>query len=179
MKHKSDYGVCANAICRLAEATPDLTELDYLRFVDAKKYNWYEGFSDTMSELKIKTHDRESILNQSYFTSFDKDPDMLSMYSGRFIMLERPDFNLDGNLKNEGLGLNVSHDSIEIGDKLIEQSLKKKVEAEIALEPPVEPKPQGEPKPDDKPDPVAAVDAEEPTKKKKKKKKKTKAEKDA
>jgi hypothetical protein len=179
MKHKSDYGLCAMAISRLVEATPDLTELDYLRFVDAKKYNWYEGFSDTMSELKIKTNDRESILNQSYFTLFDKDPDMLSMYSGRTIILERPDFRLDGNLKNEGLELNVSCDSIEIDDKLIEQSLKKKFEAKIAPAPSVEQEPQGEAKPDDIPDPATAADAEEPIKKKKKKKKKTKAEKDS
>ena len=71
------------------EENKKVGDSEYKNWLNQKKYNFYEGFNDSLSELNIKNHERESefdmsnsLLNQTLFkTKLDFDK-----------------FDLDGNM---------------------------------------------------------------------------------
>lgn len=87
VREKQDYQKLATTINDWSEMNAAMTDSMYKNLVDEKKFNFYEGFSDSMSELRINEFE------ESQTTIFDRLDSMMPEESNLMQVSEVPEEN--------------------------------------------------------------------------------------
>jgi hypothetical protein len=87
VREKQDYQKLATTINNWSEMNAAMTDPMYKNLVDEKKFNFYEGFSDSMSELRINEFE------ESQTTIFDRLDSMMPEESNLMQVSEVPEEN--------------------------------------------------------------------------------------
>ena len=87
VREKQDYQKLATTINNWSEMNAAMTDSMYKNLVDEKKFNFYEGFSDSMSELRINEFE------ESQTTIFDRLDSMMPEESNLMQVSEVPEEN--------------------------------------------------------------------------------------
>ena len=83
LKNSYDYTTLRDIIVKFLRDNIGMDAEKYKSYINEKKFNFYEGFSDTLSDQKIKDNERESVQNDTEFLdgiSYMDQFDIMSSY---------------------------------------------------------------------------------------------------
>ena len=108
---KKDYQLLKNILEKWIDSHDTQTDQEYNYWIDAKVYNNYEGFCDSLSELKIMSNERESAIDE------------MTMLIDQTSFL-KPEINLDhwvhkNDEQKKGISENCSDEDLNCKDERI------------------------------------------------------------
>ena len=112
---KNDYICLQDSLIKWLIENGEKTDKDYINWVNEIKYNFYQGFNDSMSDIKIKQHDRESEFEiESKYDEISYFIDMPDLVDNKLVITNEKINDINQKLANQKIQAENAQNEIEI-----------------------------------------------------------------